>query len=99
MGLERTIPATTPLDWPLLAARLNALGEAPVLRMIDGLPAFPDEFPPDDWRELRIGLAGGMVTLRRTSDGYSCVTWGTADPALQASTDRLVRAIGESATG
>jgi hypothetical protein len=99
MGLERAIPATTPFDWPRLVARLGALGESPILRMIDGLPAFPDEVPPDEWRELRIGLTGGMVTLRRTSDGYACVTWGTADPALEASTDRLVRALGASADG
>ena len=97
MGIERKIPASSsPLDWPKLAARLKELGEAPILRMIDGLPAFPDEVPADDWRELRLGLAGGMVTVRRTSEGYSCVTWGTADAALQQSSDALVRAIGES---
>lgn len=93
MGLERTIPATKPLAWPMLVQRLTAIGESPVLRMIDGLPAFPDEIPSDDWKELRIGMAGGMVTLRRTTDGYSCVTWGTADPRLQASTEQLVHAI------
>jgi hypothetical protein len=97
MGLERTIPATNRFDWRALVERLTGLGESPVLRMIDGLPAFPDETPVEDWKELRIGLAGGMVTLRRTSDGYSCVTWGTADAALQESTDRLVRAVGELA--
>ena len=95
MGLERTIPATRPLEWPRLVARLKEFGEAPILRMIDGLPAFPDEEPTSDWRELRVGLAGGMVTLRRTSEGYSCVTWGTADPVLQSSADALVRAVGE----
>lgn len=96
MGIERTIHApNAPLEWPKLAARLRELGGTPILRMIDGLPAFPDEVPADDWRELRLGLAGGMVTVRRTSDGYSCVTWGTADAALQQSSDALVRAIGE----
>ena len=96
MGIERTIHApSAPLEWPKLVARLMALGETPILRMIDGLPAFPDEVPADDWRELRLGLAGGMVTVRRTSDGFSCVTWGTADAGLQHSSDCLVRAIGE----
>ncbi len=99
MGLERSIPATKTIEWSALVARLTALGEAPVLRMIDGLPAFPDETPDDGWKELRLTLAGGMATLRRTSDGYACVTWGTADPALQASADALVRAVGELATG
>lgn len=95
MGLERTIPATKPLDWSALVDRLKVLGESPILRMIDGLPAFPDEVPADGWKELRIGLAGGMVTVRRTLEGFSCVTWGTADPALAASTDQLIRAIAE----
>lgn len=95
MGLERTVPAAKPFEWPKLVARLKELGETPVLRMIDGLPAFPDETPADDWKELRIGLAGGMVTVRRTSDGYSCVTWGTVDAALQTSTDALIRVLGE----
>lgn len=100
MGIERTIHApNAPLEWPKLVARLKELGETPILRMIDGLPAFPDEVPADDWRELRLGLTGGMVTVRRTSDGYSCVTWGTADAALQQSADALIRTIVELTAG
>lgn len=100
MGIERTIHApNAPLEWPGLVARLKQLGETPILRMIDGLPAFPDEVPADDWRELRLGLAGGMVTVRRTSEGYSCVTWGTSDAALQKSWDSLCLAIAEITGG
>ena len=100
MGLERTIHTPSiPLEWPKLVERLKDLGETPILRMIDGLPAFPDETPADDWRELRLGLCGGMVTLRRTLDGYSCVTWGTDDSALGRSCDVFVQSVAEITGG
>jgi hypothetical protein len=48
--------------------------------MINGELAFPDEAPPADWRELRISLTAGMVTIRRTApDRVSVVTWGNAE--------------------
>jgi len=50
--------------------------------MVDNLPAFPDEIPEPGWIELRIGLSGGMVTIRATPAGWDCVIWGNADPAL-----------------
>src|SRR5207248_1451967 len=53
------------------------------LRMIDGELALPDETPPHDWRELRVGTPGGMLTLRRESDGVALVTWGNADEKLK----------------
>ena len=67
----------------------GTLGDPPVVRMIDGLPAFPDEVPPDDWKEIRVGLAGTMVTLRRTVGGIDVVTWGTADPVIETARDRI----------
>lgn len=101
MGIERTIDAgsAAAVAWPTLVAKLTALGEKPVLRMIDGLPAFPNETPADDWQELRLGLAGGMVTVRRKPRGYSCVTWGAADPALQLSWNRLCWALADAVGG
>lgn len=102
MGIERTIrfPSDTPLSWPRVIAKLVEVGETPVLRMIDGLPAFPDEVPADDWRELRVGLNGGMVTIRRTSPvTLNCITWGTADPALARSWDRCCWAVSSAGGG
>lgn len=91
MGAQRTIrfPAGRSPDWPAVAARLAEIGKPAVLRMIDDLPAFPDEVPDSEWRELRIGLPGGMVTLRRTPDGFAVVTWGDRDLALSESWDDL----------
>ena len=91
MGASREIrfdPAVA-ADWPAIRARLASVGEAPVLRMIDGLPAFPDEVPDPRWGELRLGLAGGMVTLRRDPGVLTCLVWGNADPALLLARDRL----------
>lgn len=97
MGVERVIqfPAGVP-SWPAIVEKLVASGEQPVLRMIDGLPAFPDETPNPAWRELRVSLRGGMVTLRRDNATIRCVIWGDADEALTASWDACCRALGES---
>ena len=86
MGLDCTVrfPAGDTPSWGAIRSRLRQAGEAGQLRMIDGLPAFPDEDPPDDWKELRVGTAGGMVTVRRGADTLTCVVWGTADPKLDA---------------
>src|SRR5437764_12465118 len=85
MGLEQTVavPAGVAVPWTAVAERLAARGVAAQLRMIDGLPAFPDEEPPADWRELRVGTDAGMVTLRRTPEGVACVTWGDAAGELR----------------
>ena len=50
--------------------------------MIDNLPAFPDEIPEPGWKELRISLSGGMVTIRTASAGWECSIWGNADAPL-----------------
>ncbi len=86
MGLERRVKFPNPpaLDWPRLVADLTARGQSPSLRMIDDLPAFPDEVPDAAWRELRLGFAAGMVTVRRVGSDLACVVWGTADPELAA---------------
>ena len=87
MGIERVVRSAGMPDWPIIAARLAAAGHPATVRMIDGMPAFPDEEPPTDWRELRLTLANGMVTVHRMSDGVRLVTWGTDDPVLVASLD------------
>jgi len=92
MGVERVVTAATVPDWPTVAARLTAAGFPAAVRMIDGLPAFPDEEPSTDWRELRLSLAAGMVTVHRTAVGVRLVTWGTDDPGLSAALNACERA-------
>ena len=101
MGVELTvsIPAGRVIAWPDVAARLAARGMSAPIRMIDGLPAFPDEAPPDDWSELRVGTPGGMVTLRRTAVGVTCVAWGTDDPGLRRDFRAVAQAVAEATGG
>jgi hypothetical protein len=100
VGIERIVrfPAAVP-EWPAVAAKLAEVGETPAVRMIDGLPAFPDEVPEPGWQELRVGLASGMVTLRRVESEFRVVAWGTADPGLTRSWDHLCWAVAAAGGG
>lgn len=91
MGLDITVPCPSGIPkWQSIVSRLTF---AAPLRMIDGLPAFPDEEPPDSWNELRVGLPAGMVTLRRTDGGVQLITWGNVSDELLKQRDELARAI------
>ena len=91
MGLDRTIryPNGQTPSWDAIRAALHRVGEDTSLRMIDGLPAFPGETPEGGWKELRIGTAAGMVTIRRGPDVLTCVVWGNAEGHLRAAWDKL----------
>lgn len=94
MGVERIVPlAGGEPTWAAVAGELARTGPPPVVRMIDGQPAFPDEVPADGWREVRVSLPAGMVTIRRQPGAWTCVVWGTDDPALLAARDRVAEAI------
>jgi hypothetical protein len=93
MGMEKSIPfAGNAPTWPSIQQTLVQAGHAVQMRMIDNMPAFPDEDPPEDWRELRVSLGGGMITLRRSANALSVVVWGNADAQLQAHQEALVKA-------
>src|SRR4051794_38267800 len=99
MGMENKVPLAAPPPWPAVAARLTAKGLAAQIKMIDGQLAFPDEQPPEAWQELRVGLPGGMVTLRRVEDGVLVITWGNAEEALRRSWQALTEAVVEAGGG
>jgi hypothetical protein len=101
MGLDRTIrfPNGQAPAWAAIREQLARVGESGVLRMIDGLPAFPDEEPPPEWHELRVGTATGMVTIRRTAGVITCVVWGNADAALSASWAKILWACAAAGDG
>jgi hypothetical protein len=97
MGMDQKItfsPAKMP-TWPALC-ELMAQKKCPLqMRMIDGELAFPDEQPPETWRELRVGASAGMITLRREADGITLVIWGNADEKLRTNCNTLASALAE----
>lgn len=87
MGMQLEVqfsPSSAP-RWQEVRDLLASHGVGVQMRMIDGALAFPDELPTEDWEELRIGTAGGMITLRRTPTTVTSVTWGNADESLLSS--------------
>jgi hypothetical protein len=100
MGLERTVTFAGDIPgWPAVCDLLAGRGAAVQMRMIDGELAFPDEEPPEAWRELRLSLGGGMVTVRRGAGQVSLVVWGNADAALLQAWDLLAWAFAEAGGG
>lgn len=101
MGMDRTVrfPSGIVPSWDLIRTQLTRLGVSAPLRMIDGLPAFPDETPEPGWRELRVGVAGGMVTIRSASASFTCVVWGNATDELRAGWDAVCWACAAAGEG
>ncbi len=101
MGMERvvTFAGGAVPAWEHVAELLAGAGFPAQMRMIDGQLAFPDETPPDDWRELRLGTSQGMVTLRREAERIVCVTWGNADAAMLQAWNALAWAVAGAGGG
>jgi hypothetical protein len=78
--------------WPAIRAHLIAAGKVVQMRMIDNMPAFPDEEPPIDWREMRVSLGEGMITMRREPGRIRVTVWGNADQALRSDQETLAQA-------
>jgi hypothetical protein len=79
MGMAQsvTFPAGSLPSWSAVQDLLASRGFPVQVRMIDGELAFPDEEPPENWRELRLGTPDGMiVTVRREGD-HETVTHAT----------------------
>jgi len=66
--------------------------------MIDDQLAFPEETPPDDWRELRVASPTGMITIRRTAETITLVTWANIDDATRETRDHLAWAFSDDPT-
>ena len=97
MGMDRKVvlPLDTLPSWARLAEFFTALQFPVKMMMIDGELSFPDDQPPDTWRELRVGTPLGMVTLRREDDGVRVVTWGNAEGPLRQAWDAMTWALAE----
>jgi hypothetical protein len=101
MGQEQrvTFADGTLSSWNEISALLARRGFPVQVRMIDNELAFPDEVPPDTWRELRLGTPQGMVTLRREDHGVVLVTWGNAETGLLQAWNALAWAVAEATGG
>ena len=99
MDLRVEFSESAPPLWPALSELLAGRGFPVQMRMIDGELAFPDESPPEAWRELRLGTPGGMVTLRREPGAIVLVTWGNADTNLRQAWQALTWASAEVTGG
>src|SRR5262249_41313609 len=102
MGMEQTVtfPAGSPPAWSVARDLLASHGFAVQVRMIDGELAFPDEEPPENWRELRVATPKGMiVTVKREGGRLVLVVWGNADPGLIQAWNALTCAFAEAGNG
>jgi len=102
MGMVQTVtfPAGTPVSWPATRDLLASHRFAVQVSMIDGELAFPDEEPPENWRELRLATPEGMVvTARRERDQLVLVVWGNADAGLVQAWNAITWAFAEAGNG
>lgn len=101
MGMEHIVQTSAGREptWAALRDFLGSKGYPLQLRMINGELAFPDEEPPDDWRELRLSAQGGMITVRRESGRLLVITWGNADLALRQAWNVIAWALATLAQG
>jgi hypothetical protein len=95
MGMDQKVifPTEKTPTWTQLADLLVERKFPVQMRMIDGELAFPDETPPEVWRELRVGTPHGMITLRREADGIALVVWGNADANMRQAWNALTWAL------
>lgn len=75
---------------PQLSEVLASIDDGWKLRLVDGLPALPDETVPPEFQELRLALSGEMVTVVSEPFGYRLVTWSTASPEFQMAVNRIM---------
>jgi hypothetical protein len=100
MGMDLRVTFSGPEPaWEAVHRLLAENDIAVQMRMIDGQLSFPDEAPPEEWRELRVGTPAGMITLRREASSITCVIWGNADPSLRQVWNALAWALAEVGNG
>ena len=100
MGMDQSVTFAEEVPtWDTVQQLLAARGYPVQMRMIDGQLAFPDEAPPEAWRELRVGTSQGMVTLRRDGQRLLFVTWGDADVVMRQAWNALTWAFAAAGGG
>ena len=101
MGMDRivTFAEEQAPSWESVMALLTQHNYPVQMRMINGELAFPDEEPPEDWREIRVGTPGGMVTVRRDPSRFVLVIWGNAESELLQAWNALAWALACASQG
>ncbi|MBJ7345528.1 MAG: hypothetical protein JHD09_09645 [Gemmataceae bacterium] len=94
MGMEIEVKVAG-LGWNKISGAMAKFEPKGTIRMADGQLTFPDEEPPTDWKELRIALPAGMVTIKRTPTGAMIVTWGNVSQELIQQRDLFAKMLEE----
>jgi hypothetical protein len=93
MGLDVHVSVAAPPSLTELLSRLAAAGLTATVMMVDGQLCAPNALPAT-WRDARLRMAAGTVTVRVVPGGVSLVVFGNADPALLAARDTVARVLG-----
>ena len=97
--MERVVEFTgSAPSWQAIQREATALGLPLSIRMIDGLPAFPDEVPEDGWKEVRVSTPSGMISLRQQTGKLAIIVWGNADENLRQEWEQLAAAVAKAVT-
>src|SRR5262245_59595913 len=100
MGMEQSVTLVNEAPaWPTVRDLLASVNYPVQMRMIEGQLAFPDEEPPAEWREIRLGTPSGMITVRREPQRLTFVVWGNADAAMLRDRNALMWAFAEAGNG
>lgn len=94
MGMEIEVKVAG-IDWNKISGAMAKFEPKGTIRMADGQLTFPDEEPSAEWKELRIALPAGMVTIKRTAMGATLVTWGNVSPELIEQRDLFAKMLEE----
>jgi hypothetical protein len=96
MGMTWTVMHRGKID---TASVIAGLQDPWQLRLVDGLPAFPNESVPEEFQEIRLALNGCMVTLIAGESGLKLVTWSSIDPMFKQAVDRLAEGLASAGDG
>ena len=94
MGIQVIVPGAKPEN----AAQATREMGLP-LRLVDNLPAFPDEAVPEAFEEIRVAAQTGMISIRSGAEGLILVVWGNADLSLRERTGNLAARLAELSDG
>jgi hypothetical protein len=93
VGLEIVVPRERPLPLGPVLDALGRAGVTAVVAMADNALRPSGAPPPEEWRDVRLRTAAGMVTLRRQTAGIAVLVFGNADAALQAAQRAVADAV------